>query len=73
MDRKRADWKREGDEYVSTIRKRDDEIKRLNATIYSNQQKFDDEKRKLQANIDALECEVTQLKEQLKILAEIKG
>lgn len=72
MDNARADWKRQADEYVDTIRKRDEEIRQLKKTIYDNEQKFDDERRALKKRIDELTSEVAQLKDRLVILDEIK-
>ncbi len=63
MDDARADWKRQADDYVDTIRKRDEEIRQLKKTIYDNEQKFDDERRALKKRIDELTSEVSQLKD----------
>lgn len=47
LDHARADWKKQSDDFVETIRKRDKEIEELKKKIYDNQQAFDDEWRAL--------------------------
>jgi len=37
MDNARADWKKQADDYVNTIRQRDEEIRQLKKTIYDNE------------------------------------
>jgi uncharacterized protein YukE len=58
MDNAWAEWKRQADEYVDTIRKWDEEIRQLKKTIYDNQQAFDDERRAMKKRIDELQSEV---------------
>ena len=72
MDNARADWKKQADDYVNTIRQRDEEIRQLKKTIYDNEQRFEDERRALKKRIDELTSEVAQLKDRLVILDEIK-
>jgi chromosome segregation ATPase len=72
LDQARADWKRQSEDFVETIRKRDKEIEDLKKKIYDNQQAFDDERWALKRHIDSLQSEVAQLKDKLVILDEIK-
>ena len=73
MENARADWKRQGDEYVAHIRRLEKELQDQKKHLYDKEQAWDDERRKLKAEIEALVCKVHQLEDKLVILNEIKS
>lgn len=77
MRKAREEWKRKEDDLVDTIRKRDAHLEKITADfkkeIYDKEQAWEDERRSLNAKIDALTCEVHRLKDSLTVLEEIRN